>query len=195
MKIRKLIWNYRQKITGEGSAKNSHFIPIIKKSIPKDAITVIDVGCGRLEPENPPSEDILISCFSDPKFHVTGIDGFQKNIEWRKAHDPTGDFILSDVRDVDKLNKKFDVVVCNHVIEHFEKDESLELVKKLGLITNMVLIIGTPNGFVDTKYNVELHNNPLELHKCGWHPKEFQSMGYQTFEKKNAFIAIKKFQL
>ena len=54
-----------------------------------------------------------------------------------------------------------------------------------------LLIIGTPIGFVNTEYNVELHQNPLELHRCGWFPKEFDDRGYETIKIKNAFLAFK----
>lgn len=190
--MRKAIWRLRQKYTNVGSARNSDFIPLIKKAIPQDAITVIDVGCGMVQPDSSKKEDILFSCFSDYKYRVTGIDGFKPNIEWRQQNQ-RGNFILMDVRDIDKLGQQFDVVICNHTIEHFEKNESIDLVKKLETMTKMLLVIGTPIGFVDTAYNVELHKNDLEAHKCGWMPKEFQEMGYQTHSYKNAFIAIKNF--
>ena len=193
MQIRKIIWNARQRLAGNYSVKNSDFIPIIKKHIPKDAISVIDVGCGKLNDDNPDKEDILISCFSDPKYEITGIDGFKENIEWRNNHRLRGEFILMDVRDIKKLGRKFDVVICHHVIEHLVKEESLALVKGLESITGKVLIIGTPVGFTDTHYAVDLHHNDLELHKCGWMPSEFEQMGYKTMTKKQAFLAIKKF--
>lgn len=193
LNIRKTIWNLRQKYTNVGSATNSDFIPLIKKAIPKDAITVIDVGCGMVQPDSSKKEDILFSCFSDPKYQITGIDGFKPNIVWRKANHPKGDFIQMDVRNIDQIGKKFDVVVCNHVIEHFKKDESIVLLNNIESLTNKVLIIGTPVGFIDTTYNVELHQNELEAHKCGWMPEEFENLGYQTFSKKNAFVAIKFF--
>lgn len=192
MNLRKTIWNLRQKYTNAGSATNSDFIPRIKKAIPKDAITVIDVGCGMVQPDSSKKEDILFSCFSDSKYKITGIDGFKPNIDWRKVNQK-GEFIEMDVRDADKLGKKFDVVICNHVIEHFEKEESIIFVNKLEALANKILIIGTPIGFVDTTYNVELHQNELEAHKCGWIPEEFERCGYQTFSRKNAFIAIKRF--
>ena len=193
MQIRKIIWNARQRLAGNYSVKNSDFIPMIKKHIPKDAISIIDVGCGKLNDDNPEKEDILISCFNDPKYKIIGIDGFEENIVWRKNYPLKGEYILMDVRDITKLGRKFDVVICHHVIEHLVKKESLKLVKDLESITNKVLIIGTPVGFTDTHYAVDLHHNELELHKCGWLPGEFEAMGYKTITKKQAFLAIKKF--
>lgn len=194
MNLRKVIWNARQKLSANYSVKNSHFIPIIKRHIPKDAISIIDVGCGKLNDGNTEKEDILISCFNNPRYSITGIDGFDKNIEWRRNHSLKGNYILMDVRDVLKLQKKYDVVICHHVIEHLVKDESIKLVKDLESITNKVLVIGTPVGFTDTHYAVDLHNNDLELHKCGWMPQEFLDMGYKTITKKQAFLAIKNFR-
>lgn len=192
--VRKAIWKLRQKYTNVGSATTSDFTSKIKRAIPQDAVTVIDVGCGMVHEGDSKDDDILSSCFSNPKYKITGIDGFEPNIQWRKANHPTGDFVQMDVRKIDELGKKFDVVICHHVIEHFEKDESIALVKKLESSANKLLVIGTPIGFVDTAYNVELHQNELEAHKCGWTPEEFKNLGYETFSKKNAFIAMKFFK-
>lgn len=191
--IKKIIWNLRQKYTNAGSATNSDFIPMIQKAIPKDTVSVIDVGCGMVQPDSSKKEDILFSCFSKPKYRITGIDGFKPNIDWRRRNHPSGHFVQMDIRNIEQLGTKFDVVICNHVIEHFEKNESVALVKKLESLTNKLLVIGTPVGFVDTSYNVELHQNELEAHKSGWMPAEFENLGYETFQKKNAFIALKFF--
>lgn len=182
----------RQKYTNVGSATNEDFIPIIKKHIPQEARSVLDVGCGMVQEGDSRKNDILFSCFSNKKYHVTGIDKFKPNIDWRKANQK-GNFIEMDARDLKTLCKNFDIVICNHVIEHFVKEESLSLISILESMTNKLLVIGTPIGYVDTKYNVILHHNELEEHKCGYMPEEFEEKGYYVYQKKKSLIAIKKF--
>ncbi len=189
--IKNTVWLIRKKIFGNPSATAKDSIKYIRKKIPLNACTILDVGCGKLNDGNPRSEDILLTLFNDKKFQVTGIDGFSENIEWRKKIGPKGDYKLMDVRDIGKLNQKFDIVIAHHIIEHLQKDESMKLLETLEKMCTQLLIIGTPIGFVNTEYNVELHQNPLELHRCGWLPKEFEDRGYETIKIKNAFLAFK----
>jgi predicted SAM-dependent methyltransferase len=94
-----------------------------------------------------------------------------------------------DAKEVKTLGK-FDVVICNHVIEHLEKNEGIKLLNDLESI-GKTIIIGTPVGYVDTEYNVKLHNNEFERHQCGWMPDEFKNKGYMIKIIKNSFMAIK----
>lgn len=51
---------------------------------------MFDIGCGKLWDNNPINEDILFSCFDNPKYKITGIDIFPQCIEWRKKRAEKG---------------------------------------------------------------------------------------------------------
>jgi len=89
-----------------------------------------------------------------------------------------------DVRDSESIEKyliKFfgerqaDCVVAPHLIEHFEKSESLLLLKQLEQYAKKLIIIETPNGFLKQDASP---NNPLQEHLCGYTVQELRCRGY-----------------
>jgi len=186
--IKKILRNEKSK---KDSAKNSDVIPIILSNIRKDIVTVLDIGCGKLWDNNPRGEDILFSCFDNPKYKITGIDIFPECIDYRKRYGPRGDYLVMDVRSLQDLPNKFDLIIAHHVLEHMDKKESREILKEIEKKAKKQIIIGAPIGFTNTEYAVSLHNNPFELHRCGWKPEEFKQRGYSIHIIKNVFLAFK----
>jgi hypothetical protein len=176
------------------SPRNSDFIPYIQSCLRHDISTVLDIGCGKLWDGNPPSEDYLLTIFSSPKFHVTGIDIFSECVEWRRQNGPPGEYILMDALDAQKkLGRRFDLVICHHVIEHFDKETSLQFVKDIEKLATKQIIVGAPVGFTNTEYAVVLHGNEYERHKCGWTTDEFSALGYDLIHNyAGAFLVEKK---
>lgn len=171
-------------------AKNSDNIPHIRSLIPPDAHSILDVGCGMLYDGNPLSEDILheVCRGRGGRYEVTGIDAFPKCARWRDKNGPPGDYLVMDARDVRTLGRRFDVVICHHVIEHLPTDAGRRLLADLEGMFDRLLVVATPTGFVDTEYNVKLHRNELERHLCGWEPGKFRRRGYDVLEIKNQFV-------
>jgi SAM-dependent methyltransferase len=162
------------------SPRNSDFIPHIRLCLRSDIATVLDIGCGKLWDGNPPSEDYLLTIFSSPKFCVTGIDIFPDCIDWRKENGPPGEYICMDALEACNLGRRFDLVICHHVIEHFDKETSRRLVANIESLATKQIIIDAPVGFTNTDYAVKLHGNEYERHKCGWTPDEFMAEGYSV---------------
>lgn len=171
------------------TARNSDNIPHIRALIPPDARSILDVGCGMMHGDDPLTEDILHEVCRGGRYEVTGIDAFPECVRWRERIGPPGDYRVMDARDVRTLGRRFDVVICHHVIEHLSKDDGRRLLDALEGMYDRLLVVATPIGFVDTEYNVRLHRNELERHLCGWEPGEFRRMGYDVLEIKNQFIA------
>jgi SAM-dependent methyltransferase len=160
--------------------RNSDFIPYIRSCLRPEVVTVLDVGCGKLWDGNSEIEDYLLTVFSSPAFSITGTDIFAKCIEWRKENGPPGEYVQMDAMDIAGLGRQFDLVICHHVIEHFDKETSRRLVRLLESLAAKQVIIGAPVGFTDTEYAVKLHENEFERHKCGWTPEEFVKSGYSV---------------
>lgn len=173
------------------TAKNSDNMPHIRDMIPPDARSILDVGCGMMHDGDPLTEDILHDVCRGGRYEVTGIDKFPRCIQWREQNGPPGDYRVMDARDVTALGRRFDVVMCHHVIEHLPKDDGRRLLAALEGMYDRLLVVATPTGFVDTEYNVRLRRNELERHLCGWEPDEFRNRGYRVLEIKNQFIASK----
>ena len=171
-------------------ARNSDNVPHITGMIPPGATSILDVGCGMLLDGNPPTEDLLHEICRCKRYAVTGIDLHPECVRWREENGPPGEYMVMDARNVHALHKKFDVVVCHHVIEHLPKGDGTKLLDALERMYNHTLVVATPNGFVDTEYNVRLHDNELERHMCGWEMEEFRARGYYIRQIKNQFIAF-----
>lgn len=78
-----------------------------------------------------------------------------------------------------KISKDgFDAVVLLHVIEHFDKINSLLLfLKHIELYAKKIVKIETPNGFVKQSDTIE---NPYQEHKCGYRTEELRKLGYKV---------------
>lgn len=132
------------------------------------AKTVLDVGCGSWSP------------LANVKktFYSVGIDIHKPSIEEIKKKKIHDDDKVGDVLNLDKFfkPKSFDVVVALDVVEHFEKKQGLDLIKKMESIAKKKVVIFTPYGF--TKQD-PVDGNPFQKHKSGWTIAEFDRMGYK----------------
>ncbi|MEO0264846.1 MAG: hypothetical protein ABIM17_06335 [candidate division WOR-3 bacterium] len=60
------------------------------------------------------------------------------------------------------------------------KEEGIELIKKMEEWATKKIIITTPNGF--RPFPKELsHNNPFQEHKSGWTVKDFKELGFEVY--------------
>lgn len=101
-------------------------------------------------------------------WHVT-IDGIDA-----RAHDsPLPTWVYDDVRFDDVLGvvdelADYDLVVLGDVIEHFEKDDGLALLRSL-LARNRNVLVTTPLVY----FEQELDDNPFERHRSHWTMRDF----------------------
>jgi len=173
-------------------AKNSDVIPYIRCLVRSDVRTILDIGCGKLWDNNPPSEDILLSCFNDEKYRILGIDIFPECVEWRRKNMKIGEYYLLDARQIlSLLPRKFDLVLAHHLIEHLSKEDGWKLLSDVSELALKQIIIGCPIGFTDTEYAVKLHGNEYERHLSGWYAEEFERLGFKVIRIKNVILGIK----
>jgi SAM-dependent methyltransferase len=95
---------------------------------------------------------------------------------------------------------KFDVVFLTSVIEHFEKERGIELLKKIKRVmrNGAMLVLTTPNGYEPQR---PTENNPNDKHLCGWTVEDIDSikkLGYIvshheiTYDNRLIIIARRK---
>ncbi len=133
-----------------------------------DAESVLDVGCGSASP--------LRLLKRRPK-RLVGIDGFQPSIEKSRAQRIHDDYFCMDLLDIDRhfTAGSFECVVSIDVIEHFEKEQGWELLRKLETIASKRVVVFTPNGFLPQD---EHSDNRLQRHRSGWSVEDFTRHGY-----------------
>jgi len=99
--------------------------------------------------------------------------------------------LLSSVK-----NNSIDISIFIDVIEHFEKDDALCIIKQIERITRKKVLIFTPNGFLPQEPK---DGNKYQVHRCGFRPSEFEDMGYDISWRMNdhgtiveSFLAVKE---
>jgi SAM-dependent methyltransferase len=148
-------------------------IPAPKRLIQQLAVennwrTGLDIGCGEFS---------LLSPLRPFGFFSTGIDicaATVKQCRARQVHDSylTGDFMQVEFKE------KFDIVVLSHVIEHFDRDAGVDVLRRIESIARHLVYVETPYGFLEQR---DVRGNPYQRHRSGWFPHDFQSRGYTVF--------------
>ena len=135
------------------------------KKILKAHGSVLDVGCGADSP-------IKYLGFE----HSVGVDIFEKLIHKAKQNNTHDELHVYDVRKIDEMfpKKSFDCCAAIDIIEHLSQKEGLKLVNDLENISRNMVIIFTPNGFIEQK-DAE---NPFHEHLSGWDVKQMKALGY-----------------
>ncbi len=90
---------------------------------------VLEIGCG---PGN--ITKYLLNKRRD--FRIEGIDISPNMIELAKANNPTADFKVMDCRKINKLQSKFDGIICGFCFPYLSAFDSSKLVKDCGNFLN-----------------------------------------------------------
>jgi len=131
---------------------------------------VLDLGCGSGLP------------FIGKKVKsLVGVDLFLKNF-----YMPEYDKVIKyDIKKIDEIVKEgeFDIITMIDVIEHLEKQEGLNLIKKIEKIANKIIIF-TPNFWRDNKSSIKdpklwSYKNKYNIHKSLWNGKDFENLGFK----------------
>lgn len=158
--------------------KHSNFLKLVLMAwtepigwlINKSSKSILDVGSGQGLPME------LIKLRIKPEYTV-GIDLFEpyiKDAKQKKIHDK---YVIADVKKLPFKKKSFDTVICLQVLEHLDKRDALALIRKMEQIAKKQVILATPIGEM---YHPVVDNNPLQLHKSDFLPKEFEQLGYKV---------------
>lgn len=140
---------------------------IVEKEL-KECESILDVGCGA---------NSQIQFFKIKRYAI-GIDIDRKSLEKardKKTHDK---YIHGNILEIDKMfsPKSFDAVIALDVIEHLEKEQGFQLIKKIERIARKRTIIFTPNGFLAQE---AYDNNKHQEHLSGWEIEELKAKGYR----------------
>jgi 2-polyprenyl-3-methyl-5-hydroxy-6-metoxy-1,4-benzoquinol methylase len=86
---------------------------------------ILDIGCG-------PGNITKYLLDNRPGFRIEGIDNSPNMIELAKANNPTASFKVMDCREIDKLQNKFDGIICGFCFPYLSEFDSSKLVKDCG---------------------------------------------------------------
>ncbi len=146
-----------------------------------EIISVLDVACGLS----------LKSKYIAAQIRV-GVDIYEKYFE-RIETDVPYVVIKHDVRKLNEIfiPKSFDLVIALDVIEHLEKQESLDMIAQCEKIARKAVMLETPKGYVPQNLDIlGLEGHEYQTHRCGWEVDELEKMGYtvlvRDYEMSNA---------
>lgn len=140
--------------------------------IDKSAKSILDVGCGRGLPMQ------LIKIRMKPK-RTVGVDLFEPYLSEAKKKQIHDEYIIADARKLPFKNKSFDVVIALQILEHLSKKDAWKVLDKMEEIARKQVIVATPIGEM---YHPAVDDNPLQLHKSEFQPKEFKERGYKILK-------------
>jgi len=135
-----------------------------------DALTVLDVGCGRGRP--------MAFLRARRRISAVGADVFEpylRECQRRQSHDA---LIRCDVRFLPFRPKSFDAVLCLEVLEHMGEEEGRALMRAMEELARRQVIITTPLGRHDQH---EFDENPWQEHRHIWEPRELRALGYRIY--------------
>ena len=139
--------------------------------------TGLDIGCGETSPLAP---------LRARGFRSIGIDASPECIERARRKGLHDDYYCADIRTFPLRSlAPIEVVVMSHVIEHFSRDEGLNLLREAEQLAGRLLYVETPHGFVEPAY---YDGDPFQRHRSGWFPWDFEARGYSVFGSGLAFL-------
>jgi len=161
----------------------SYNIDLVKKLNPK-SILDIGVGFGRW--------GILfrefLEVWGDNNYSgkwnrtIDGIEIFPDYIKDYHKYFYDNIYLENALDFLQKTTKKYDLINCGDVIEHFDKNEALKLIE-ICLKKSKYLLINIPIG--DNWKQGSVNNNDYEMHRSIWHNSDFT---------KYKFFIIKEFK-
>lgn len=144
-------------------------IKYLEQEIVPDCNSLLDLGCGSNSP---------ISRFSSKIPYRVGVDIFDDSIWLSKKNNIHNEYITIDILDIENefKDKAFDCVIAIDLIEHFSREDGLNLLRIMEKISKKKVIISTPNGFVPQN---EYDGNRYQIHLSGWSYEEMVKMGFR----------------
>lgn len=102
--------------------------------IQKKEAEILELACG-------PGNITKYLLDKRPDFKILGTDLAPNMIELAKLNNPSATFQLLDSRDIRKLNKTYDAIMCGFILPYLSKEETEQLIKDAALMLNSQGII------------------------------------------------------
>lgn len=141
---------------------------LISKEI-RNGWKLLDIGCGR----NSPLKNIRKNCYK------IGLDIYKPYIVDSRKAEIHNDYICGAVTALPFKSKTFDCLIATEVLEHLNKEASLEMLKEIERVARNKIILTTPNGFLATYAGPK--DNPEEKHLSGYIYNELRDLGFRVY--------------
>jgi hypothetical protein len=114
------------------------------------------------------------------KTHLEGVEGFNYRSPLWECYNVVHECTIQKFFEND--SRKWGAILLTDVIEHFDKLEALEIIRKCKdrLDAFGVLLIVTPGIWIEQD---AVHGNELEVHKSRWTWFDFTALGFSIAKK------------
>lgn len=150
---------------------------IVRHCLDNHIKTILDLGCG----DGSFTKDVS----SGENWQITGVELYDDSIKKARRSEIYKRVVKASITKLPPsiINKKYDVVLLIHVIEHLDKKKVVRFLKEWEKLATKKVVVSTPVGFmefdrVEMKYK---EKNKLQKHLSGWHPREFRERGYKVY--------------
>jgi hypothetical protein len=132
--------------------------------------SLLDVGCG---------SDSPVQFLRKRPGRLVGVEGFMPSIEQSRNRGIHDDYVCVDLANLgDAVEaRSYDCVLGIDVIEHFEKEQGLALIRDMEKIASRRVVLLTPNGFQPQEGH---SGNPYQEHRSGWSVEEMRALGFEV---------------
>lgn len=130
--------SYQEKYMDVSLYKDS--LQRLLNKLPDDA-KVLDLACG-------PGNISAYLLQYKPKLQILGIDGAENMINLARKNIPQAEFKVMDIREIDKIERDFDAVICGFCLPYLQEKEARELIQKAAslLSKNGIIYLSTMEG-------------------------------------------------
>lgn len=101
------------------------FCSLIKKPNAK----IFEIGCG-------PGNITKYLLSKRPDFQLEAIDMAPAMIRLAKENNPAAEFKIMDCREIDKLNSRYDAIMCGFCMPYLSKEDCMKLIKDCASLLN-----------------------------------------------------------
>ena len=153
----------------------------------KDA-TVLEVACG-------PGNITRYLLEQRPDFKILGTDLSTNMLELARQQNPGAVFQLMDCRDIDKLDGKYDAVMCSFALPYLSKEEAVKLIAHAAILLNDkgVLYLSTmEDDYSKSGLETSSSGNQLYMHyhEAGYLVDTLKEHGFRVIDlKRQHFIS------
>jgi len=134
----------------------------------EEKISVLDAGCG--------DGSAMQSLGLSKNIEITGLDVYEPYLKLAKKKKLYKELIKMDVRKL-RPQKKYDIVVASHILEHLSRKEGGEFIKRLEKMANKRVVIASPVGYFPQD---EYDENIYQIHKSHWTVEDMIDLGYSV---------------
>jgi 2-polyprenyl-3-methyl-5-hydroxy-6-metoxy-1,4-benzoquinol methylase len=94
---------------------------VVCQRIRKDTAKILDIGCG-------PGNITKYLLSKNPNYIIFGIDIAPNMVTLAKLNNPSASFAVMDSREVDKVNDKYDGIICGFCLPYLSPSDTEKLI-------------------------------------------------------------------